>query len=219
MTIRRPEPEFAPPRQTLNRRLLLIIPTALAILLVIALFAILRPAPKGSGPAVSAAAGALAPTRLAANAVFPAGKTTFTPFLPPTREPGIPVVSPTPDPPRQMPTPRMDPAQYTVKGGDSLGKIAQRYNVTWEEIAAANQLVNPDHLEAGQVLNIPPPRPGSGGPDFKVIPDFRAGLRAGEHWLRYRRLCRSEKWDPGPLFRGSGWRNFDRVSDHCPRCL
>ncbi|HVN55490.1 MAG TPA: LysM peptidoglycan-binding domain-containing protein [Anaerolineaceae bacterium] len=173
MTIRRPEPEFIPAKEMLHRRLLLIVPTALVILVVIALFSLLRPAPKGNGQAFSPASGDPGPdpTRPAVMIAFPSGKATFTPFTPATREPGAPLLSPTPDPPRLMPTPRLEPDQYTVQGGDSLGKIAQHFNISWGEIAAANQLVDPDHLEPGQVLTIPAPKPGSGGPDFKIIPD------------------------------------------------
>jgi LysM repeat protein len=47
------------------------------------------------------------------------------------------------------------PVTYVVQAGDTLGRIAQRYNVTVEEIAAANNITNVHRLEIGQSLMIP----------------------------------------------------------------
>lgn len=45
---------------------------------------------------------------------------------------------------------------YTVVAGDSLSTIAQQYNVTLQAIEAANpQISNFDHIEVGDVINIP----------------------------------------------------------------
>lgn len=82
-----------------------------------------------------------------------------------------PRVSPTPDPPRILPTPRLETEQYTVQPNDSLGVIARRYGVALPSLIAANDIHNPDYLEVGQVLTIPPAEPLPPGPDFKVIPD------------------------------------------------
>lgn len=46
---------------------------------------------------------------------------------------------------------------YTVQSGDTLMTIAQRYDVTIAEIVAANGLTNPNRLDVGQQLVIPPP--------------------------------------------------------------
>lgn len=47
-------------------------------------------------------------------------------------------------------------AYYTVKAGDTLGKIAAAYGVTVEMILAANpQITNPDVIDVGQVIEIP----------------------------------------------------------------
>lgn len=86
-------------------------------------------------------------------------------------QPGAPLASPTPDPPRTLPTPRTESEQYVVQVADTLGQIAQRYGVSLSKLVDVNQLVNPDLLEPGQVLTIPPGEPLSPGPDFKIIPD------------------------------------------------
>ena len=44
---------------------------------------------------------------------------------------------------------------YTVKAGDVLWKIAQEYNLEWEQLAEFNQLNNPNLLYIGQQLKIP----------------------------------------------------------------
>lgn len=82
-----------------------------------------------------------------------------------------PVQSPTPDPPHPLPPLRIDPEVYTVQAGDTLGTIAQRYEVSIQMLVEANSLVNPDLVEVGQVLQIPVPTPDNSGPAFKIIPD------------------------------------------------
>jgi LysM repeat protein len=51
------------------------------------------------------------------------------------------------------------PATYTVQSGDNLYRIALRFGLTYQELAAANGITNPDALPAGTVLKIP----GCGG--------------------------------------------------------
>lgn len=107
--------------------------------------------------------------------VFMGGNLTPSPtafsFLPPTRLPGAPILSPTPDSPHQLPSIRIEPAQYIVQPGDTLGIIAQNYNLSVEQIMKANKITNPDVLDVGQKLIIPVPTPEGMGPDFKIIPD------------------------------------------------
>lgn len=43
---------------------------------------------------------------------------------------------------------------YSVETGDTLGAIAVKFNITVAEILAANEILNPDALEVGQVLII-----------------------------------------------------------------
>jgi murein DD-endopeptidase MepM/ murein hydrolase activator NlpD len=116
-------------------------------------------------------------------------------YLPPTRAAGALVASPTPDVELILPTftplapgllsldtPTPSPMTYTVQSGDFLGKIAQSYGISVEELAAANNL---DPLYAiiypGDVLLIPisPEQaptaqitPQAASSDyFKIIPD------------------------------------------------
>lgn len=45
---------------------------------------------------------------------------------------------------------------YTVQRGDSLVTIARKYNTTAAKLAAYNNISDPDRIQAGQVLQIPP---------------------------------------------------------------
>lgn len=44
---------------------------------------------------------------------------------------------------------------YVVVSGDSLDKIAQKYNTSWQVLAATNNIKNPNLIYPGQVLKIP----------------------------------------------------------------
>ena len=45
---------------------------------------------------------------------------------------------------------------HIVRAGDSLFRIGQQYGFTIEELATYNELANPDRLEIGQEIRIPP---------------------------------------------------------------
>ena len=49
-------------------------------------------------------------------------------------------------------TPSPTPKSYTVRSGDSLTRIAQRFSVTIENLGCYNSLANPIALQIGQVL-------------------------------------------------------------------
>ena len=93
-------------------------------------------------------------------------------YLPNIRRADDPTIqTPTPDPQRALPGLRTEAVEHVVQAGESLGTIASRYGVSLESIVSANGLTNPDLLSAGQVLVIPPPKPGPAGTGFKIIPD------------------------------------------------
>lgn len=96
----------------------------------------------------------------------PAATSTPTITLAPTflSSPTLPVASVTPIAsvgptlaPTATPEPGATPRLYRIKGGDTLGRIAQRFRVTVAEILAANpQITNPDRIVPGDVITIPP---------------------------------------------------------------
>jgi len=96
---------------------------------------------------------------------------THDPYLPPTRIPDQPVVTPTPSPPQPLPTLRTEDIYYTVQWGDTIKKIAYRYNLLPEQIINANGITNPSLIYTGQQLLLPAPKTSGPGPDYKIIPD------------------------------------------------
>ena len=84
---------------------------------------------------------------------------------------GVLIASPTPDVPRDLPQIRTQAETYLVQAGDSLEGIANRFSITVQMLITANQITNPDLLEAGESLLIPAPIPSGKGPGFKIIPD------------------------------------------------
>ena len=55
------------------------------------------------------------------------------------------------------PTTTTIPSEYEIQAGDSLSGIAKMFNLTMDELAAANGITDPEHIEIGQVLQIPLP--------------------------------------------------------------
>ena len=43
---------------------------------------------------------------------------------------------------------------YIVQSGDTLSGIAEKYDTTWQNLAAINSLGNPNLLQVGQVLKV-----------------------------------------------------------------
>jgi murein DD-endopeptidase MepM/ murein hydrolase activator NlpD len=80
------------------------------------------------------------------------------PPMEPTDEPAQPPPSPAPPPPPSEPAP--GPAgltTYVVQRGDNLYRIALRFGVSLQALAAANNLANPNRIYVGQQLVIPGP--------------------------------------------------------------
>lgn len=97
--------------------------------------------------------------------------------VPPTPTPTITIIRPSPTP---VAEPTVEPAQetiYTVQSGDTLSTIADKFpGVTWQEIAAANDLKDPYPLSIGQKLIIPAPpaqvpTPTPAGPTVVKTPE------------------------------------------------
>lgn len=53
--------------------------------------------------------------------------------------------------------PRVDKTEieYVVQKGDTLSKIAARYNTTYQKLAAYNGISNPSNIDIGQIIRIP----------------------------------------------------------------
>jgi len=69
---------------------------------------------------------------------------------------------------------------HTVQNGETLSSIARRYGTTWQAIANANNLSNPNNIYVGQKLKIP-----SGSGDSSGGPTgcrYRHTVKAGE-WV------------------------------------
>ena len=81
--------------------------------------------------------------------------------------PALPSPSPTPTR-APTPTPTPLPQTYTVQSGDTLQLIAERFNVTVEDLAAKNGILDPNNIFAGQKLELPQP-------DERVTPPTLAG--------------------------------------------
>ena len=90
-------------------------------------------------------------------------------------------------------------AGYVVKSGDTLGAIAARYGTTYQAIAAANGISNPNMIYVGQVLNIagaagaapapaPAPAPSSSG-RYTVQPGDTLGAIAARFGTSYQAIA------------------------------
>ncbi len=55
----------------------------------------------------------------------------------------------------ETPLPSPTPFTYTVKAGDTMGQIAQSFNITLDVLLAANPNVDPSNMSIGQALIIP----------------------------------------------------------------
>ena len=47
---------------------------------------------------------------------------------------------------------------YVIQPGDTLSKIAESFAVDINDLMVLNGITDPDHIEAGQEIEIPPPR-------------------------------------------------------------
>jgi len=109
----------------------------------------------------------------------------------PTLEPGPtvdlsgkPTSVPTTAPkPADTPSPEASqPVVYKVQPGDTLAAIAARYDITVEEIMAANDLEDPNIISVGQELIIPT-EDESAAPVAQKSPTPAASVPAAEGWV------------------------------------
>ncbi|MGW3177747.1 LysM peptidoglycan-binding domain-containing protein [Kitasatospora sp. NPDC001119] len=74
---------------------------------------------------------------------------------------------PVPDP---LPTPAPRAATHTVAVGDTLSAVATRYDVGLDAVVNANpQLLDPDRIEAGQVISLPTATTGASAPPTHTV--------------------------------------------------
>lgn len=78
---------------------------------------------------------------------------------------------------------------YTVKSGDTLSGIASRYGTTYQQLAAWNNISNPNYIRVGQVLIVSK----SGNKTPSVTPSNPSG----------------GKYVTADQLRAIGWRNFN----------
>src|SRR5690606_27878844 len=76
--------------------------------------------------------------------------------------------------PEQMP-PRCPAGsfEYTIRPGDTLFSIAQRFNTTVNAILAINPGLDPNNLQVGQIICVPeqmPPRCPAGSFEYTIRP-------------------------------------------------
>lgn len=107
----------------------------------------------------------------ASTLLAPSQPVTATPWLPPDYCSDVPAITPTPNPPIIVPTVRSEAVTYTVQKGESLANIARRFLVTVDSLVRENSIADPDLIEVGQSLLIPPPVFIATAPRFKIIPD------------------------------------------------
>lgn len=70
--------------------------------------------------------------------------------------------------PEESTSTTLRPARHTVEPGESLGSIATRFGVTVDSIMLANNITNPNSIEAGTRIVIP-------NPDALVPPPWQQG--------------------------------------------
>jgi LysM repeat protein len=104
-----------------------------------------------------------------------------------TDVPGSPVVEPTEPPPAEAPASQPassgsggDVVKHTVKKGETLAKIADRYGTSVSAIVRANGLRNANQIYVGQKLKIPKTGGSTGGSSKKCR--SRHKVKAGE-WV------------------------------------
>lgn len=89
----------------------------------------------------------------------------------------------------------LETTSHTVQAGETLTKIAERYDVSIRALLNANDLPNPDFLRVGQVLELPEP-PADFTPAHHILPDSRLVRSIGASSFNIDRFVQSR---PGVL--------------------
>jgi len=97
-----------------------------------------------------------------------------------------------PAPAQTSVSPSACPATHAVQLGENLYRIALRFGMSYEDLAEANGIANPDRITVGQELRIPAcggaavPQPGAGRDIVHTVQQgenlFRIALRYGRTW-------------------------------------
>jgi murein DD-endopeptidase MepM/ murein hydrolase activator NlpD len=95
-------------------------------------------------------------------------------MMPPVELSPVPIalnITPTPNPSR-FDLPPQGMQEHTVQSGDTLSSIAEKYGTTLESLLGVNQLINPNILSIGQIIQLPQ-LPTELTPSLKLLPDSR----------------------------------------------
>jgi len=68
---------------------------------------------------------------------------------------------------------------YVVEPGDTLNRIAQKFGHSWQEVAAWNNMSDPNALAVGQSIRVSPPTGGAAGTGVTVTPIATGGPSIG----------------------------------------
>lgn len=63
---------------------------------------------------------------------------------------------------------------YTVQSGDTLGNIAKTLGLRLADLIAYNAGINPDRIDVGQVIQVPPPTTAAATTSTSAGPDTTA---------------------------------------------
>ena len=124
--------------------------------------------------------------------VLPEPVTPEVPSEPETVTPEVPS-EPAPEPVPQ-PQPVVEAGTYTVQPGDTLSAIGERFGVPFQVIARANGIANPDMINVGQVLRIPPadaPAPEPEPRTYAVRPGDALSSIGREFGVSYTEIARA----------------------------
>jgi LysM repeat protein len=84
-----------------------------------------------------------------------AGAGVSPPPVPADTEPARPPAPPAARPPAPTPPPQPAARTVTIRSGDTLAALAERHDVTLEELLAANPGIDPVALRVGQSVRLP----------------------------------------------------------------